>query len=207
MSESNKIVKDNGLTKPSCELRILDKKVLWKGFVELSQVTAEIPRPNSAPLKVRREIHHHGNGVAVMPIDRARNTALLVRQWRLPLWFNGHKERLLEAVAGIIHSDETPEACAVREAMEETGYAITKVRRICEIFPSPGTVTERLHLFLAEYDQNAKAGEGGGKNSEEEDIEVVEMSLPTLADMAAGGGILDAKTLILILSLEREGFS
>jgi len=201
VSKTKKKVKEEQKKKSTPALRILKKDVLSEGFIHLSRVTAEVTGRDGRPLKLTREVHHHGNVAAILPVDRKRHTALLVRQWRIPLWLNGYKEPLLEATAGIIDDGETPEACAMREVIEETGYAVSNVRNIAEVYTSPGTLTERLYLYLADYDESSKRNDGGGLRSEGEDIEVVELGIPALKDMAARGEILDAKTLILIHAL------
>ncbi|HAT79907.1 MAG TPA: GDP-mannose pyrophosphatase, partial [Flavobacterium sp.] len=91
-----------------------------------------------------------------------------------------------------------PEQCIIRETEEETGYRISKVKKILETFVSPGAVTEILHLFIGEYDASMKVAEGGGLEHEQEEIEVLEMPFEKAYNMIATGEIKDAKTIILL---------
>ena len=84
------------------------------------------------------------------------------------------------------------------EAEEETGYRLGDVRKIFEAFMSPGSVTEKLHFFVAEYDPAMRIGSGGGLADEGEDIEVLELSIDDALAMIADGRIVDAKTIMLL---------
>jgi nudix-type nucleoside diphosphatase (YffH/AdpP family) len=150
-----------------------------------------------------REIHHHGHGAAVLPYDATRGTVLLVSQMRLAAWLEGHTEPMIEACAGLLDGDD-PATCVVREAEEELGYGIRNVRELTSVFMTPGAVTEKLTLFLADYTPECRIGAGGGLEHEGEDIEVLEVPLTEAQQMALDGRISDAKTTMLLLYLERE---
>jgi nudix-type nucleoside diphosphatase (YffH/AdpP family) len=128
---------------------------------------------------------------------------VLTRQFRLGARLNGSDGFLLEASAGML-DDAPPEERARAEAREETGYEIERLEPVMELFVSPGSLTERLHLFVAEYDPARRAGEGGGKPEEGEDIEVLELAFDDALAMIETGGINDAKTVLLLLHLERK---
>jgi nudix-type nucleoside diphosphatase (YffH/AdpP family) len=138
-----------------------------------------------------------GDGAAVLPLDRAAGKILLIRQFRWPVFERGHHALLIEAVAGKLDGDE-PETCVIREAMEEAGIVISHPQLVTHCFMSPGAVTERLSLFLADYDSTAPRGKGGGHEAEGEDIEVFETALDDAMAMIASGAIIDAKTIILL---------
>ena len=110
---------------------------------------------------------------------------------------SGHDGMLLEAAAGLL-DDETPEARIRAEAEEETGYRVRGVRKVFEAFMSPGSVTEKLHFFVGEYDASLRTGAGGGVAEEGEDLEVVEMPLQAALDAVERGEIVDAKTIMLL---------
>jgi nudix-type nucleoside diphosphatase (YffH/AdpP family) len=126
-----------------------------------------------------------------------RKTLILTRQFRFPAFVNGHDGMLIEAPAGLL-DQATPEARIRAEAEEETGYRVGTVRKIFEAFMSPGSVTEKLHFFVAEYDTAAKSGNGGGVASEGEDIEVLELPFATALRMVESGEIADGKTIMLL---------
>lgn len=145
-----------------------------------------------------REVYHRGNGAAILLYNRQRRTIVLTRQFRLPALLSGHPDgMLLEAPAGLLDADD-PVTAIRREAEEETGYRISDVKEVLAAFMSPGSVTEQLHLFVAEYTAAQRVGEGGGHKGEGEDIEVVEVTLDEALAMIERREIIDAKTILLI---------
>jgi len=153
--------------------------------------------------RYERELIEHGSAAAVLVIDRTRGTAILARQWRTGLLDSAASPYLLEACAGIIDSGETPEQAARREAEEELGVRVGALRSIGSILPSAGTLTERIHLYVAEI-SGSELGKRGGNAHEGEDIEIVEVPLRELFEMARQGLIDDAKTLVLVQRLMLE---
>jgi nudix-type nucleoside diphosphatase (YffH/AdpP family) len=179
-------------------VRIRHTRMLSHHWSRLTLVDFDLERRDGSWRQVSSEVNDHGDGIAVLPFNAARRTAILIRQFRLPVYLNGHKERLWEACAGLIDEGEEPTDCARREALEETGYAITDLEHVGAVFSSPGTLTERMHLFLAQYAADGRRHDGGGLDHEGEDIEVTELVLDEVARMAADGTIVDAKTLVVI---------
>ncbi|MBA3518929.1 MAG: NUDIX hydrolase [Rhizobiales bacterium] len=184
--------------------RIVARRPIFKGWNTLEIVTVEAADLKGRVRRHEREVIEHGEASVVLAIDRERQLAILVRQWRAPLIAANADPYLLEACAGIIDPGETPEQTARREAEEEIGLKIGKLRKIGSVVPSAGTLTERMHLFIAEVSAADKTEDGGGNPHEGEDIEVVEVALPELFGMARRGEIEDAKTLILVQRLLLE---
>ena len=127
----------------------------------------------------------------------ASRTVVLVRQFRYPAYVAGYDDLLIEAAAGMF-DDETPEKRIRAEAEEEIGYRLRDVRKVFEAFTSPGSVTEKQHFFVAEYDPSMRVGSGGGLADEGEDIEVLELPIDEALAMIADGRIVDAKTIMLL---------
>jgi nudix-type nucleoside diphosphatase (YffH/AdpP family) len=144
-----------------------------------------------------RETYDRGNGAAILLYDAARRTVVLARQFRFPAFVNGHDDLLVEVPAGLL-DEASPEERIRAEAEEEVGFAVRHVRRIFEAFMSPGSVTERLHFFVAEYDPSSRVGHGGGVAEEGEDIEVFEVTIDEALAMFQRGEIIDAKTIMLL---------
>jgi nudix-type nucleoside diphosphatase (YffH/AdpP family) len=149
---------------------------------------------------VRREIEHHGAAACVLPYDPARKTAILVRQFRAPVFYIAGATETLEAIAGVIEQ-ESPAACARREALEEAGVRLQALEPVGAVFTMPGISTERMHLFLAAYDACDRIGEGGGLAEEHEGTRPVESTLLELSAMADAGTLADLKTLALLQTL------
>ncbi|MBV9565502.1 MAG: NUDIX domain-containing protein [Bradyrhizobium sp.] len=181
----------------SDRIRIKDVRLLSDDHYTLKTTTFEWRRNNGEWQTQHRETYDRGNGAALLPYNRARRSVVLVRQFRYPAYVNGHDDLLVEAAAGLL-DDAEPEARIRAEAEEETGYRLHHVHKVFEAFMSPGAVTEKLHFFVAEYDEKMRIGSGGGNAEEGEDIEVLELSIDEALAMIADGRIVDAKTIMLL---------
>jgi len=110
---------------------------------------------------------------------------------------NGHAGDLIEACAGLL-DDRSPAEAIRRETAEETGYTIQNPRKIMELFMSPGSVTEKLFFFVAEYALPLDTEQGGGVAADGEDIRVIEVPFGEALQMIERGEIVDGKTVILL---------
>ncbi len=176
---------------------------LSRRWARLDRYVIDYTRQDGTTERLVREVHDHGHGAAVLPYDAERGTVLLVKQFRLPVFLQGVDGFILEACAGLLDGDD-PALCAKREAEEELGFRMSRLRQVASAFMTPGAVTERLTLFLADYDHGHRIGAGGGHAHEGEDIEVVEMAFSDLRQLVKDQRIVDAKTVMLTLFLERE---
>ena len=181
----------------SDRIRIQSIRVLSDNHYILKTSTFQWRRGNGEWQTQHRETYDRGNGAALLPYNRARRTVVLVKQFRYPAYVNGHDDLMIEAVAGLL-DDASPEERIRSEAEEECGYRLAKVEKIFEAFMSPGSVTERLHFFIAEYEPSMRVSAGGGNADEGEDIEVLELSIDEALAMIADGRIVDAKTIMLL---------
>ena len=139
----------------------------------------------------------------MLPYDRERSTVLLVSQFRYPAFVTGHSAPLIEACAGLLDAND-PETAIRKEAEEELGYRLNGLRTIFSPYMSPGSVTERITLFIAEYSPTDRLSDGGGAVEEGEDIEIIEVPLDDTMKMVRDGRIIDAKTIILLQHLQLE---
>lgn len=172
-------------------------------WAKLDRYTLRYQRSDGREDVLVREVHDHGHGATVLPYDAKRGTVLLVRQFRLPAYLHDQDGFLIETCAGLLEGDD-PAQCAKREAEEELGFRLAKLRLMTTAYMTPGAVTERLSLFIADYDHEARVGAGGGEAQEGEDIEVMEIPFDAMRRMVQDGRISDAKTVMLSLFLERE---
>jgi nudix-type nucleoside diphosphatase (YffH/AdpP family) len=184
--------------------RIVERRSVFKGWNRLDVVSVEATDRAGALRRHEREVIDHGDASVVLTVDHERRVALLVRQWRAPLIKDGADPFLLEVCAGIIDPGENAEQAARREAEEEIGLKVRKMRSVGNVVPSAGTLTERMHLFIADVVPGDRTAKGGGNPNEGEDIEVIEVPLAELFDKARRGEIDDAKTLILVQRLMIE---
>lgn len=184
-------------------IRVRSVEILSEGWSRLDRTVFDYRRRDGQWETQTRETYNRGNGAAILPFDRQRSCVLLVRQFRFPAFVGGHTDPLIEACAGLLDEDD-PETCIRKEAEEELGYRLREVRHLFTPFMSPGSVTERLSFFTADYSAADRVSEGGGAPEEGEDIEVLEMSLDDALAAIADGRIVDAKTIILVQHLKLE---
>ncbi len=180
------------------QVNIIKEELLSDNWYTLKKYTYEILKPNGIRQKQVREVYDRGNGAVILLYNKERRTVILTRQFRLASFVNGNKDGLLiEACAGLLDQDN-PEDAIKRETEEETGYRISEVKKIFESYMSPGSVSEILYFFIAEYAQSMKVHQGGGIEHEQEDIEVLETGFDQTLAMIESGEIKDAKTIILL---------
>lgn len=179
-------------------IKILKTEVLSDNWYTLRKVTYEYLKNNGQWETQSREAYDRGNGATILLYNKEQGTVILTKQFRLPSYLNGNESgMLIETCAGLLDKDN-PEDCIRRETEEETGYKITAVRKIFEAYMSPGSVTEILYFFVAEYTKEMKVTEGGGIAHEQEDIEVLEITLDRAMQMISEGEIRDGKTIMLL---------
>lgn len=176
---------------------VRDVEVLSNDWYVLRATTFDRRGSDGVWRTERRETYDRGDGATILLYDADRRTVLLTRQFRFPVYVNGHPDgMLLETAAGLLDEDD-PVAAIRRETVEETGVEIGPVQHVFDVFMSPGSVTERLHFFAAPYRSEDIEGTQHGVASEGEDIEIVEMDIDR-ARAAIGTEIVDAKTIMLL---------
>jgi nudix-type nucleoside diphosphatase (YffH/AdpP family) len=179
-------------------VRILEERLLSDDWYVLKKTTFAYRCRDGRWETQSRETYDRGNGAVLLLFNAERATVVLTRQFRFPAYVNGCSDGLLiEACAGLLDGDD-PHTCIRREAAEETGFAVRAPRKILEAYMSPGSVTEKLHFFLAEYAVQDRVSAGGGAAGEGEDIEVLELPLATALAMVGTGEIQDGKTIMLL---------
>lgn len=180
----------------------MENKVLSDQFYILRRFTFERVERSGKRVTQVREVYDRGNGAAILLYNRAAKTVILTRQFRMPTFVNGNPTgMLIECCAGLLDQDNAEEAIR-RETEEETGYKIGVVEKVIEVYMSPGSVTEILYLFVAEYTKEMRVSDGGGLEGESEDIEVLEIAYSRAWDMVKTGQIKDAKTILLLQHAE-----
>ncbi len=142
--------------------------------------------------KTYREVVGHPGSVAVVPIVR-EGEVLLIRQYRYAI-----KTTIYEIPAGTLEKGETPEQCAIREMVEETGYLPRKLERLGQFYPSPGVMNEIMHIYKATH--LVKKTPDPLMHKYEESIEqVTTLHLGKAMEMIRKGEIVDGKTICGLL--------
>ncbi len=166
------------------EEKRIDGETLFEGkILTLQHDNVELPNGNSA----KREIVRHPGAVAVVPV-LPNGDIVMVRQFRYPI-----SKDILEIPAGKLDCGEQPEACALRELEEETGYTGT-IRKLIAIHTTPGFSDELIHLYVAENlhfkQQNL---------DEDEFVNVEILSRTQLRQLIQSGELSDAKSLVALM--------
>jgi nudix-type nucleoside diphosphatase (YffH/AdpP family) len=177
-------------------IRIKEERLLSDNWSVLKTTRFEYRRNDGAWQEQQRETYDRGNGATVLLYNLAQRTIILVKQLRYPVYVNGHDDLLIETPAGKL-DDLSPEECIRAESEQETGYRVRQPRKVMEAYMSPGSVTERLFFFVAEYDADDRISEGGGHAHEGEDIETMEVGIDQALVMISDGRIIDGKTIML----------
>jgi nudix-type nucleoside diphosphatase (YffH/AdpP family) len=185
------------MKKDSQTVRIKDMQTLADQKGKLTSVTFEQRMRNGDWRQRKREIYDNGNSAVILPYNAQRQTVLLTRQLRLPMYLQDGLESSVEACAGKLDGEKA-ETRIIKEMEEELGYRIGTVERLFELYVSPAAVMEKIEYFTCAYSPADKVSEGGGLAEEGEDIEVIEATLEEAAAMIAAGEIIDAKTVVLV---------
>ncbi|PKP14103.1 MAG: GDP-mannose pyrophosphatase [Bacteroidetes bacterium HGW-Bacteroidetes-3] len=180
------------------KVKIIAIKNLSKAHYKLDKVDFEFQTKNGDWQTQSRECYDRGDGAAILLYNPTKKTVILTKQFRMPSYLNGNTSgMMIEVCAGLLDEDH-PEACIIKEAEEETGFKITNPKKVFVLYSTPGAVTEKIHYFVAEYSDKMKISDGGGLESEHEEIEVLEINFDTALTMVSKGEINDAKTVVLL---------
>lgn len=183
-------------------IKLIEEKILSDNWYVLKKITFDLQTRSGEWQRQSREAYDRGNGAVILLYNTLRQTVILTSQFRIPTYINGNASgMLIEACAGLLDKDN-PEDCIRRETEEETGYKIKDVKKVFEAYMSPGSVTEILYFFIAEYSKEMKVSEGGGHEEEQENIEVLEIDFKDAYRMIETGEIRDGKTIMLLQYLK-----
>ncbi len=189
----------------STKIRNIQKTLLSDNWYTLNKYSFEYQSHSGEWQQQHREAYDRGNGATILLYNSTKGTVILTRQFRMPTYVNGNTDGLLiETCAGLLEQDN-PEDCIKREAEEETGYKVDKVQKLFEAYMSPGSVTEIIHFFAAEYAEDMQVSAGGGLAHEQENIEVLELDFALAYSMIGTGEIKDGKTIMLLQHAKING--
>jgi len=179
-------------------IKITKTEVLSNNWYVLRKITYDYLKKDGTWETQAREAYDRGNGATILLYNKENKTVILTQQFRMPTYLNGNETgMMIEACAGLLDKDNAEE-CIKRETEEETGYKISSVQKVFEVYMSPGSVTEIVHFFVAEYSKDMKVNDGGGLADEQENIEVLEIDFLKALEMIKNGRIKDAKTIMLL---------
>ncbi len=190
---------------PNDKIKNVSSELLSDNWYTLRKFSFEYQRTDGVWEKQEREAYDRGNGATILLYNKEQKTVILTKQFRLPTFINGNESgMLIESCAGLLDNDR-PEDAIKRETEEETGYQISEVTQVFKAYMSPGSVTEILYFFIAEYSKAMQVSEGGGAKDETENIEVMEIPFTKAFDLFEKGEIKDGKTIMLLQHLKLQG--
>jgi len=180
------------------KVKNLKKEILSDNWYTLNKLSYDYLTKSGKWESHEREAYDRGNGATILLYNKEQKSVILTRQFRAPTYINGNKSgMMIETCAGLLDKDN-PEDCIKKETQEETGYKIDTITKVFEAYMSPGSVTEILYFFIAEYAENMKTTSGGGLEHEQEEIQVLELPIDTALQMIKSGEIKDGKTIMLL---------
>lgn len=183
-------------------VQITEEKLLSDNWYVLKRYTFKYLGKNGQWTTQQREAYDRGNGATILLHNPDTDTVILTRQFRLPTFVNDNPDgMLIETCAGLLDNDD-PETAIRRETEEETGYRIQSVQKVMEAYMSPGSVTEKLFFYVANYTADTERQAGGG--IDEEEIDTLELPLSEAMALIGSGEIRDGKTIMLLQHLRLQ---
>lgn len=180
------------------QVKNIKHTLLSDNYYILNKVTFDFLMKNGEWSNHMREVYDRGDGAGILLYNIKKKTVILTKQFRMPTYLNDNNDgMLIEVAAGMLDKDN-PEACIIRETEEETGYRLKSVKKVYEGYSSPGVMTEKMHFFIGEYTDDMKVSDGGGLDTEGEDIEVLEIPFQNAVNMLHNGDIVDVRTIVLL---------
>lgn len=184
----------------SDRIKIKRTELLSNSYNSLKRVTLDYQKKDGNWEEQIREVYDKDSGATILLYNIEQKTVILTKQFRIPIYINekgNHNGMVIEACAGLLEG-MSPLDTAIKETYEETGYQIDNAKYLFEAYMVPGTVTEKVYFYIAEYNDTQKVSEGGGLEEEHEEIEVLELLFEDAFKMIYTGEITDAKTIMLL---------
>ena len=193
-----KLKREEHLKMSNKQVKNIKHTLLSDNYYILNKVTFDYMMKSGKWVHQMREVYDRGDGAGILLYNTRKKTVILTKQFRMPTYLNENENGMLvEVAAGMLDKDH-PEACIIRETEEEVGYRLKEVKKVYEAYSSPGVMTEKMHFFIGEYTDDMKVNEGGGLESEAEDIEVLELPFEKAITMLKNGEINDTRTIVLL---------
>ena len=187
------------------KIKNIQKKLLSDNWYFLYKYTYDYKKKDGTYETQHREVFDRGNGATILLYNKENKTIILTNQFRMPTYVNGNTTgMMIEACAGLLDKDNA-EDCIKKETEEETGYKVKEVRKVMEAYMSPGSLTEIIYFFVAEYTKDMKISDGGGVAEETEELEVLELPFNKALQMVQSGEIKDGKTIMLLQYAQLNG--
>jgi ADP-ribose pyrophosphatase len=172
--------------------KIISEQIVYDDHLQLEKATLSKNGKVFSRVRLNRP-----DGAAVLIFNTESASFILTRQYRYGISQKSRND-ILEIVAGIIDDREDPLNTVIREAREEVGYQLKKdhLTPISACFASPGYTSEKIYIYYTEVTDADKISDGGGLESENEEIEIVNLPAAEFMDLVKEGKLLDSKSLL-----------
>lgn len=179
---------------------VKETKRILDGFFKVDRSIVQYEKFDGSMSKETVRLNlDRGDSVAALLVNRNKQIVILVKQFRFPVYTKDQRQAWpLEIVAGVVDNNDSPQETISREIGEETGYHPKEIKHLFNFYPSPGGTNEKIYLYYAEVTKDDQIDSGGGVDSENEDILVVELSINEAFEMLDTGNIIDGKTIIAL---------
>lgn len=192
------------MLKETCTVLIIQDDVIQSPWAKFHNVIAEVVHEDGKIATYQREFLDRGNAIAVLAVCYKKGTVLLVRQFRLPVYYNAPEDAwLLEACGGMLQG-KSIEQTVEEETVEELGIKLHSFRKVFSAYSSPGSITEKIDYFIAQYDSDAVIPQSAGNSLEDEETIVEEITFAAAARGIQHGDICDLRTIALFNFLMSE---
>lgn len=194
------------VTPETTPYQVIEDREAYNGYAKVHVYRLSHQRyDGTSSAEMTREVFSSGDAVVVLLYDAKRDEVLLTEQFRPGPLPRGDNPWVIEAVAGRIDTDESPEEVARRETKEESGVEVGELIKVAEMYNSPGIFSEYVHLYVG---QAALKGAGGlhGVDHEHEDIKAMVCSADEAMEALTDGRLRSAPSFVLIqwLALNRD---
>ena len=195
MPSAGKLTTDFGIN----DVEILDNEKRYNGFLQINRIVLRHRLYQGGwSGNIQREVVNRTPGVGVLLYDPEHDSVLLVEQFRVGCLDDPKGPWTLELVAGLIDTQESAAAVAIREAEEEAGVVLHEVFHVCDYYNSPGSSTEKLSIFCAGISIGDIREGVFGLDTENEDIRTILVSREE-AMAAIGEGLINNAMSIIAL--------
>jgi len=187
------------------KIKILARRVVSDFWGTLQHINFDFTFKNGRTANLTHEVYGKSDGVALLLFNKDAKTVLLTRQFRMPMYVAGINDGFsYEVCGGSIDDGETPEESVIREAKEEIGYDVLNLQKVTTLFLSPGLVREQVYLYVGQFNNNCRVGLGGGVDDENEEVDVLEVTVDKALKMIDNNTIVDARTILLLQHIRLE---
>ena len=185
-------------------VKLLRTRTLSQESYALREYTLDYRRRDGSRVRWVRYTYDRGDRAVALLYSSSRNTVLLTRQFRLPVFLAEDVPALVEVPGGLLDG-ELPAVAVAREVQEETGVRIKQLTYAFSAYMDPRVSRERVHFFTAPVDAGEAYGRSPRVTADGDEIEVIEISFCEALSMVQQGLLVDAKTILLLYHARLKG--